>query len=96
MNTVKNELAEKPHADRISFEAFVMSLATQSLVLMGEMKSPGVDVALDREAARQMIDIISMLEEKTKGNLSPQESKMIEEIVHNLRISFVKGANKKS
>jgi hypothetical protein len=94
MNTNPKQPQERAHVESISFEAFIMSLATQSLVLMGEMKNPEIDVAVDREAARQMIDIIAMLQDKTKGNLSMQESKMIEEIVHNLRISFVRGAGK--
>ena len=75
----------------INFSSFVMSLATQSLMQLGEMKPPpGVEIAVDHEAARQTIDILRMLQKKTAGNLDASELKLVEEILHALRVSYVK------
>jgi len=77
--------------DKITFEAFVVSLATQALMQMGEMKPPdGMELPIDLSVARQTIEIVAMLQDKTKGNLSPEEERMLVEILHNLRMSFVR------
>ena len=78
-------------AREINFSSFVISLATQALMQLGHVAAPeGVEIAVDREAAKQTIDILIMLESKTKGNLAPDEAKLLEEILHNLRLSYVK------
>ena len=75
----------------INFSSFAMSLATQALMQLGQIKPPdGVDLAVDRLAAKQTIDLLSMLEVKTRGNLEPVEKQMLEEILHNLHIIYVK------
>lgn len=74
----------------IDFSSFVMSLATQALVQLGEMQPPsGMEIPIDREAAHQTIEIIAMLSRKTRGNLSAVEAKLLEDILHNLRMSYV-------
>ena len=74
----------------INFGSFIVSLATQAMIQLGDMKAPeGVEVPVDPLAARQTIDIIEMLKNKTKGNLEEQEESLIEEILHNLRMSFL-------
>lgn len=75
----------------INFSSFVMSLATQTLMQLGEMKPPpGLEINVDREAARQTIDILRMLQRKTAGNLDASEAKLLEEILHTLMMSYVK------
>ncbi len=75
----------------ITFSSFVISLATQALMQLGQMKPPpGVEIPIDKVAAKQTIDIISMLQAKTRGNLDQEESNLLEEILHNLRLGFVK------
>lgn len=75
----------------IDFSSFVMSLGTQALMLLGHIKAPdGVDLQVDKVAAKQTIDILSMIEEKTKGNLDATESNLIEQVLHSLRVAFVK------
>lgn len=74
----------------ISFSSVIMSLATQALIQMGEVPPPeGVPAEKDLEGARQTIDIIAMLEKKTRGNLDDSELKLLEEVLHQLRMSFV-------
>ena len=76
---------------KVTFNAFIMSLATQALIQLGESKAPaGVDVKEDINAAKYTIDILAMLEEKTKGNLDLDESRMLGEMLHNLRMVYVK------
>lgn len=79
----------------INFSGFIMSLATQAMMQLGEMAPPpGMSIPEDMEGAKQTIDIITMLERKTKGNLSPNEAKLVEDILHNLRIAYVRSAKK--
>ena len=75
----------------LTYIDFIMSLATQALIQLGESKAPaGVDVKEDINAAKYTIDILAMLEEKTKGNLDLDESRMLGEMLHNLRMVYVK------
>lgn len=76
------------------FSSFIMSLATQALMQLGEIKPPpGMNIGIDRNSARQSIEIIGMLQVKTKGNLDADESRLIEQILHNLRLSYVKASS---
>jgi hypothetical protein len=83
-------------AEPVAFTSFIMSLATQVLVQLGEMPPPqGMEIPIDLESARQTIDIMAMLQRRTKGNLSPDETRFMEEVLHSLRMSFI-NAKKKS
>jgi hypothetical protein len=74
----------------IGFAEFVMSFATQALMQLGQMQPPpGVNVPKDLRAAKQTIDIIQMLESKTKGNLDQAETVLLSDILHNLRIAYL-------
>lgn len=74
----------------VSFTSFIMSLATQVLVQLGEMPAPqGMEIPRDLEAARQTIDVMAMLQRRTKGNLSAEEARFLEEVLHSLRLSFI-------
>lgn len=75
----------------IDFASFVMSLATQALMQLGEVDPPeGLEMPIDTEIARQTIDILGLLRDKTKGNLDPQEEHLMEEMLHSLRMSYIK------
>jgi len=75
----------------ISFSSFTVSLANQALLHMGVINAPpGVDVPVDKDAARQTIDILQMLESKTRGNLEPVEERLLREVLHELRLNFVR------
>ncbi len=77
----------------VSFMSFLMSLATQALVQIGEMEPPeGMEIPVDVEAGRQTIEILSMLQRKTRGNLSSEEGRFLEEVLHTLRMSYVRRA----
>ena len=75
----------------ITFGSFIFSIAHQALMQMGEVPPPpGVDLPKDVEGVRQTIDIIAMLERKTRGNLDQEEQRLMTEVLHNLRMCFVK------
>lgn len=82
--------------DGISFSSLVMSLATQTLMQLGEMDAQGgLAVPVDLDGAKQTIEILGMLQKKTKGNLSKEEDQLLEEVLHNLKLGFVKVAQRK-
>jgi hypothetical protein len=79
------------HDSAVDFPSFVISLATQALVMLGEVPHPETNlVAKNIPAARQTIDILAMIEEKTKGNLSDDEKQLLEEVLSSLRLTFVR------
>lgn len=74
----------------VSFETFMLSLGTAALVALGEIENPVTrKKEKDLQAAKQHIDILEMLQIKTKGNLSPQEQSLLNEIVYTSRMKFV-------
>lgn len=77
--------------DDVTFTSFIMSLATQTMVQLGEMQPPpGMEIPLDVESAKQSIEIIAMLQKKTNGNLSTEESRFLVDVLHTLRTSYVR------
>lgn len=77
-------------AGMLSFSSFLMSLATQALMQMGEMEPPGgIRLPPDFEAAKQTIEVIGMLAIKTKGNLDAEEQRLLAEVLHSVRLTFV-------
>jgi hypothetical protein len=75
----------------LSFAAFVVSLATTAAIHLGDMADPatGERLELNLEGAAQMIAILTLLEEKTRGNLTAEERQMIEQVLYELRIRFL-------
>lgn len=75
----------------INFSSFVISLATQALMQLGEMPPPdGMAIEPDMDAARQTIAILGLIEEKTRGNLLPEELELLTEVLHSVRICYVR------
>ena len=81
----------------VNFNNFVLGLGTQALVLLGEIPNPETGlVSANLSAAKQTIDILGMLEEKTKGNLDENEATLLTEVLSSLRLAFVDRVNSKS
>jgi hypothetical protein len=74
----------------LNFSTFILSLSTQALVHLGEIPNP-IDnkLSADLLAAKNMIDILGMLKEKTKGNLDNSESGLLDTILYDLRLKYV-------
>lgn len=80
-------------APEVTFSSFVMSLATQAMVQLGQMAPPpGMDIPVDVESGRGTIDILAMIQQKTVGNLSKEEAKFLEDVLHTLRVSYIRKA----
>lgn len=75
----------------IAFADFIISLARTAAVHFGDIEDPmlGERQEPDLAAAHQMIDLIAMLQEKTKGNLTAPEAKLVEDLLYELRMRFV-------
>jgi hypothetical protein len=81
---------EPPPRPPIDFPSYILSYYTQGLVLLGEVPNPYTNKKEeDVEAARHTIDILSMLEEKTKGNLSNDEQQLLGSVLYELRMKFM-------
>lgn len=73
-----------------SFSSFLMSLATTAAVHFGELGDPLTGhTEVNLPAAGQIIDIIAMLQEKTKGNLTSDEQQFIDGVLYELRLRYI-------
>ena len=73
-----------------SFPLLVSTLFAEAMTAMGKAPDPLAGHAVVRpDVAKHCIDTLAMLEEKTKGNLTPDESEMLSEVLHQLRMLFV-------
>ncbi len=79
----------------IDFTSYVLSYYTQGLVLLGEVPNPLTNTKeQDLQGARHTIDILSMLEEKTKGTLQAEESQLLGSVLYELRMKFMAKTNR--
>jgi Domain of unknown function (DUF1844) len=79
----------------VDFPTFVLSLGSSALMHLGEAPHPGSgETATDLEMAKHTIDILSMLEQKTKGNLNASEAQLMENLLFDLRLRYVEAAKK--
>jgi hypothetical protein len=84
-------VSDQTDQPQISFVAFIYSLASNAAVHFGDLPDPLTDEQRppDLEAAAQLIDLLVMLEEKTRGNLTAEERQLIETVIFELRLRFV-------
>ena len=74
----------------VTFASFVISLGSSSLMLMGEQldpQQPAMPVNLPQ--AKEIIDLLSVLDVKTKGNLTPEEQTVLRDMLYALRMKYV-------
>jgi len=75
----------------ITFTSLIFSLSTSALIQLGEIRDPVTQqVSKNLPLAKQTIDLIGMLKEKTKGNVTSDEEKVLENILYDLRIRYVR------
>ena len=74
----------------VSFSTFILGLSTQALLHLGDIESPvSGQVERDLGAARQVIDILGILQAKTKNNLEQAEERLLEAVLYDLRMRYV-------
>ena len=89
--------AEEPKgkAPEITFSTFVLSLSSSAAMSMGGYQDPvSGHLPKNLELAKQSIDILGMLAEKTKGNLDPEEQKLLDSALYELRMRYVEETRK--
>lgn len=75
----------------LTFSTFVFSLNSSALMHLGVINDPSSNKKLrDLSLAKQTIDILGILEEKTKGNLTDDEAHLLKNILHDLRLMYVR------
>lgn len=75
----------------VTFNTFILSLVTTAAVHFGDIAPPGSDTRLEPNlaGAAQMIEILGMLQQKTKGNLTADEQRFLEQVLYELRMRYV-------
>lgn len=74
----------------MNFSTFILSLSSSALLHLGEIPDPNTGVTKEEiPLAKQTIDILGMLEEKTKGNLTADEKNLLTHILYDLRMRYV-------
>lgn len=81
----------KRNLPEVDFSTFIISLYSSALVQLGEIPDPATGARTkDLCIAKQTIDMIAMLEKKTAGNLDTQEDQLIKNLLHELRMTYVR------
>ncbi|MCP9473274.1 MAG: DUF1844 domain-containing protein [Nitrospira sp.] len=74
----------------VTFSSFVISLGSSALMLMGEQLDPRQEpLSVNLPQAKEIIDLLSILEEKTKGNLTSEEQTVLRDMLYALRMKYV-------
>ena len=73
-----------------SLEMLVTTLVTEAMMSLGQVPHPHTgEVLFQPQQAKYLIDMIDMLREKTKGNVTPDETELMEQLLHQLRLAYV-------
>lgn len=79
----------------VSFSTFVLSLSSSALVHLGDIPDPNSQrMDKDLPMAKQIIDTLGMLQEKTQGNLDAEEDRLIKTLLYDLRLRYVQKCGK--
>jgi len=80
----------------LDFSTFILSLSSSVLINLGVLEHPVTKKSeKDTAAAKQTIDLISLLQEKTRGNLTDDEARLIEDLLTELRLQYCKAMEEK-
>jgi hypothetical protein len=78
----------------LSFTAFVLSLASTAAIHFGDLPDPsGTRSEPNLDGAAQMIEILALLDQKTRGNLTAEERQVLEQVLYELRMRFVEASS---
>ena len=83
----------QPPLPEVNFSTFVVSLSTEVLFHLGEIPHPiSGEKQKDLNLAKHAIDTLAMLMEKTQGNLTEEEKKLLEYMLYDLRMAFIRAS----
>jgi uncharacterized protein DUF1844 len=89
----KQGQAQRAQDFEMSFDKFVASIYMSALMQLGLAAPPGEKPVVDLIGARQTIDTLAILQEKTKGNLTPAEGSMLQNCLYELRMAYLEVTN---
>lgn len=79
-----------PIPPEVSFSTFILSLASSAFVHLGEIPDPETGkIARNEELARNSIDVLTMLDDKIRNGLTPEEGRLFRDVLYELRMKFV-------
>jgi hypothetical protein len=90
-------MAEEKKAPALDFNALVLSLGSSAIVHLGEAPDPTSGQKTEKpdfQMAQQSIDLLAMLQEKTRGNLTPDEARFLENMLFDLRMLYVEASQR--
>jgi len=83
------------HVPPLNFSSFILSLSSSVLINLGVIENPVTNkMEREPEIAKQTIELIELLREKTKGNLTEEESRLLDDILRELRLQYCEVAGK--
>lgn len=75
----------------IDFSNFILSLNTSALIHLGDLPDPQTRERIyDIQSAKQTVDILELLKTKTEGNLDSEEIRLLDDVIYDLRMKYVK------
>ena len=74
----------------MDFSGLIVSLHASALMYLGAMQTPEGDTMRDMELARQSVDMLRILDEKTRGNLTEDERTLLDKLLYDIQIAYVK------
>ena len=93
MSEETKDTAQQSGELKMDFSAFILSLNASSMIHMGEIPDPhSMERSVNLPAAKHTIEILEIIEDKTKGNLDDTEKKLLEDILYNLRMKFMQNS----
>lgn len=91
MGDSSNHTCEQLLMPGVNFSTFILSLNSSALVNLGQIPDPATGARnKNLQLAKYSIDVIMLLEEKTRGNLSTEEANLIKNILHDLKLAYVR------
>ena len=91
VNPARTETGQQPQQPfQIDFSTFIMSLTSSAFYHLGDIADPETGkTETNLPAVHQTIDMLTMLREKTKGNLNEEENKLLEQLIYELQMKYV-------
>ncbi len=87
-------MTERTNTFKMDFSTFILSLNTSALIHLGDLPDPqSKQRTTNIEAAKHTIEILEILKAKTTGNLSEEEGKLLDDVLYDLRMKYVKVAS---
>ena len=87
-------MPNQPEESALTFMGFVLSLASTAAIHFGDMPDPitGQPGEVNLDGAAQMIEILALLDQKTRGNLTAEERQILEQVLYELRLRFIEAS----